>query len=118
VIEDSEQAVLRLTEALSKEGFFLDAEKIKNLISISDIIHIYSPDRLFRIDLWIAKRELQKCALSRREKRRIGFVISPIDLICEKLKIGREKDIEDVYGILARQKIDIPQLKDTQRLME
>jgi hypothetical protein len=108
VVESDPVQITRLAQAFSDAGFQIELSDVERLSGISNIIHVYDPDALFRIDLWLARDPDEEQALGRRERLPLlvpegAWVVRAEDLIVRKLRIGRERDLDDIRGILRRQ---------------
>jgi hypothetical protein len=73
----------------------------------------------YRGDFWVAGGWHENRALERRRKKRFFgaevWVLTPEDLILQKLWVGRPRDILDVVGVMVRQegKLDLEYLRSS-----
>ena len=108
VIGLEEKYIKPLVKRLKILKFDLKEEDIQILLEITNRFMTRSPLTEHRVDFWIPKTEFEKEAFKRRRrevlfKRRV-WLVSPEDIILMKLLSWRGRDIEDVIGILTRQK--------------
>ena len=93
-----------LLSALVKEGFKYEKEHFIKVIKDKKFLTlVYSKYKMY-IDLFVAIDDFEKGILRRSRKlkfNRIAInVIAPEDLILLKLQAGRERDLEDIRGII------------------
>lgn len=113
-------AVPEFLKSASETGLAYDRNRpVKSIRGLSFITLTYSTrgKRVLLVDLFLARGDFMKTALLRKRRVKVlGIeipVISPEDLILQKLLSGRTRDIEDAYEILLCQKgkLDIGYLK-------
>ncbi|MDI6735431.1 MAG: nucleotidyltransferase [bacterium] len=99
--------VARFVEVVKENGFDVNLKEVETMVKIGNRFIIEDNESLFRVDFWLAKNEYELVSLNRRRRCKIlgkqVWIISPEDLILNKLLAGRSKDIEDALGILKRQ---------------
>lgn len=119
VIKVNKNQLEELLNEFSQKGFRYDTNApIKIIQSMPFITLIYQfKKRKIYIDLFLAKSEYEKQALSRRQQINLKDInitlITPEDLILYKLLAGRTRDIDDIREILVMQKetLDMKYLK-------
>jgi hypothetical protein len=103
--------VEKFIQCLKEVDIILDEAEIRKLIPISNRLILEFGIPPFRVDFGFAEGEFGKSAINRRVKVYIFnteiYIISLEDLIIEKLRSGRPRDIEDVTSIILRQKDSI-----------
>lgn len=105
ILELSLEGAKRLVKIAKGAGFELHEGEVLELTRVGNRFVAMLGGR--RVDFWLAKsmRELEMLSRRRRVKLfgRQTWVCSLEDLIFSKLDAGRNKDHEDVLGILIRQ---------------
>ena len=101
----SEDKMDLLLSSLIKQGFIYDKHKpIKIIQGKRFVTLLYSKYKMY-IDLFVAEGDFQTGMLKRAKKVKFNKIkiniISPEDLILLKLQAGRERDVEDVRGIIS-----------------
>lgn len=115
VIKVNKNQLNELINEFSQKGFMYD--KKAPIKVIQNMPFITLKKRKIYIDLFLAKSEYERQALSRRQEVNLKDInitlITPEDLILYKLLSGRTRDIDDIREILVMQKekIDIRYLK-------
>ena len=108
LVEDHEKKIRELLKRLKRAGFRVDLPSIEKILKITNIIHVYDSLEIFRIDIWLAKTAREKHNLSRKKKIKISnqmvSIVSAEDLIITKLLSGRERDLNDILGIVERKR--------------
>jgi hypothetical protein len=108
VLAHKPKNVEKFIQCLKEVDIILDEAEIKKLIPISNRLILEFGIPPFRVDLWFAEGEFNNSAINRRIKVSIFntevYIISLEDLIIEKLRNARPRDIEDVTSIILRQK--------------
>lgn len=103
----------RLGDFLSiagKYGFYLLSPDGEEIAKESGVIPLCLKKKKIggKFDLIIAENALEYAAIQRGKTKRIGSVkarfVSPEDLIIHKISSSRPRDIEDLQGLLIRQK--------------
>ena len=96
----------RLLQALQGRGFSIDTEWAEHNPMIRDK-HARLRWSGIPIDLMSTRDDHDKNVLVRRRRQRLGpallWVIGPEDLILQKLKAGRPRDLEDSLSVIVRQ---------------
>ena len=93
-----------------KYGFYPAIPKIKSFIKKTGVIPVrFIKEKIEgRCDIIISESPLEAAAIKRGRLRKIGSLkarfVTPEDLIIHKIASDRPRDIEDVKGILIRQK--------------
>lgn len=106
----------RLVKFAKTTGFVVVKPEVLALVRVSNRFVMESSDG-YRIDFWLARTDHDKVALERRHRGYIygeyAWIVAPEDLILQKLRAGRARDIADVVGILIRQrdKLDVKHLQ-------
>ncbi len=98
--------VRRLEKALGKAGFVVrrDIEGVEELIEHHRVLPMEHAKTGMQLDVVRAGPGLEEAMLERRVVRRVGRARLPFastnDLLVLKILAGREKDLEDVRGLL------------------
>jgi len=106
----------RLVKFAKTAGFVVVKPEVLTLVRVSNRFVMESSDG-YRIDFWLARTDHDKVALERRRREFIyggyAWIVAPEDLILQKLKAGRARDVADVVGVLIRQrdKLDVKHLQ-------
>lgn len=104
IISLDEGKINSLLKRLEGLGFILDRKKTIKFIEGLPLITLYHPLYKIYVDFFLAKNEFQHEIVRRAKKIKVGagslFIISCEDLILLKLKVQREKDLEDVRQII------------------
>jgi predicted nucleotidyltransferase len=96
--------------AAKTNGFSLNAGRSKLSVKKTGVIPLeFTKGRsTVAYDLIIAQSDLENVCIKRAIKRKIGHLevkfVSPEDLVIHKLASNRPKDLEDLRGVLIRQK--------------
>jgi hypothetical protein len=110
---------LRLMRDLVKAGFRPSIRGIKDVLDAASVVPLIHEDTKLPVDVAIAGNGIERDFLSRAKPTDVGGVTVPViaagDLIVAKLIAGRQKDIEDVQGILVG--IRAPELARTVKLI-
>lgn len=95
---------LRLMRDLVKAGFRPSIRGIKDVLDAASVLPLIHEDTKLPLDLAIAGHGIERDFLARAKPIDVGGVTVPViaagDLIVAKLVAGRQKDLEDVQGIL------------------
>lgn len=108
--------------AFRKAGLRFHEKEIKAILPISNRLIMESKDSLFRVDIWFSQGDFEKKAMERRKKGKIAgrlvLLISPEDIVLEKLRSGRAKDEEDILNIFLRQgdRLDMRYIRDWSKI--
>jgi len=111
-----EKGVDNINDKAASDNILIDKEWIKSNPMLSKSHVRLSIDEI-TIDLMLPGDDHDKQALKRRKKKKINskmiWIITPEDLILQKLKVGRPRDFEDALTILERLsgKLDIQYLE-------
>jgi predicted nucleotidyltransferase len=118
------EQIAPLLSALSKVGFKPSENPILKTIQDKQFITlIYSKYKMY-VDLFVATGDFQTGILQRAKSLKANKlkinIVSPEDLILLKLQAGREKDLDDVRGILTEtfSRLDLKYLKKWGRQLE
>ena len=99
--------VMRFTEFLKENDFFVDGGDIRMAFEEKSHATIEDKTSMIRLDLKGIYNENDRLALKRRRRVSVAdfelYVASPEDLIANKLLFGSEQDIKDAEGMYARQ---------------
>lgn len=113
----AKKQIAPLLLALGKIGFKSSKKPVFKTIQDKQFITlIYSKYKMY-VDLFIATGDFQSGILKRAKRLKANKlkinVVSPEDLILLKLQAGREKDLDDVRGILTESftRLDLKYLK-------
>src|SRR3989339_1053839 len=108
VLATSKDILTNLVDILRDNNYVFHYEELKMLAKLSNRFAIADATNTFRIDLWIPKTQYEQRAFERRINKKYNrdkiSLISPEDLILFKLLANRTKDLDDIKGVLARQK--------------
>lgn len=108
VLATSKDILSKLVDILRDNNYVFHYEELKMLAKLSNRFTIADATNTFRIDLWVPQTYFEEQAFKRRLNKKYNgkkiLLISPEDLILFKLLADRTKDIDDIKGILARQK--------------
>ncbi len=113
-----------LVRALGTRGFSLRIDGTEAFIRTTRVVPLAHPASGLALDVVLAGPGLEDLFLERAVPIDVaGTVvpfISPEDLIVTKLLAGREKDIEDVRGVLSERgsALDLTQIRTTLGLLE
>lgn len=113
-----------LVRALGTRGFSLRIDGTETFIRTTRVVPLAHPASGLALDVVLAGPGLEDLFLERAVPIDVaGTVvpfISPEDLIVTKLLAGREKDIEDVRGVLSERgsALDLTQIRTTLGLLE
>lgn len=105
-------------------GFELRVGDVDDFVRRTHVLPFVHSRTQMPLDIVLAASGLEKEFLDRARRARIGDleipVISPEDLIIAKILAGRPQDLEDIAGILARQKksLDAPRIRETLKSLE
>ena len=118
VVELDEAGVKRLIELASRARFKLHEKETLMLVKIGNRFVMESWEK-YRVDFWLVKTALDRKIFRRRRRAKVFgtqiWIITPEDLILQKLRSARPRDFEDVQAILIRHadKLDENYLKQT-----
>ncbi len=100
-----EEALSRTGNDLIPQGFSLD-EAWLSLNPLVRGLQLRMEFRGFTVDLMRPRDSHDRCAFSRRKKKRLAerycWLAAPDDFILQKLKVGRPRDFEDALTVLER----------------
>ncbi len=95
---------LRLLRDLVKAGFRPAIRGVKDVLDAATVIPLVHEDTKLPVDLAIAGHGIERDFLLRAKPVDVGGVKVPVisagDLVIAKMIAGRQKDLEDVAGIL------------------
>lgn len=108
LISLDEKKLDNFLNAFKRFGF--KSYKIKSIEGLP-FITLYQPKSKIYIDLFLAKNDFQREIIRRAKRVKFNklnlFIISCEDLILTKLKVQREKDLEDVRCMILENKEDL-----------
>jgi len=106
VVEPKKENIKRFLRLASRARFRFHEKEILLILQKGNRFILESPER-YRADFWLAKTPLDLQMLRRRRRVKIfgvsAWMCSPEDLIIQKLRSRRPRDIEDIQAILLRQ---------------
>ena len=114
----------QLVRALDTHGFSLRIDGTETFIRTTRVVPLEHRASGLALDVVLAGPGLEDLFLDRAVPIDVGGTvvpfISPEDLIVTKLLAGREKDLEDVRGVLSERgsALDLPQIRTTLGLLE
>jgi hypothetical protein len=114
----------QLVRALDTRGFSLRIDATETFIRTTRIVPLEHRASGLALDLVLAGPGLENLFLERAVPMDVAGTlvpfISPEDLIVTKLLAGREKDVEDVRGVLSERgsALDLAQIRTTLGLLE
>jgi hypothetical protein len=117
---DPKRFVLEMQAA----GFELRVSDVDDFLRRTHVLPFVHSRTRMPLDVVLAASGLETGFLDRARRARIGDleipVISPEDLVIVKILAGRPKDLEDVTGVLARQKghLDLGRIRETLKALE
>ncbi|GEM_PF-135942 len=105
VIEPEEAGIRKLLKLAGQAGFRFHEKEVLLLTRAGNRFVVESPEK-YRVDFWLAKTSLEREMLARRRRAKVFgipvWICRPEDLILQKLRSARPRDLEDVQAILAR----------------
>ena len=105
VVELDEASAERLVELASRARFRLHEKEVLALTKAGNRFVMESWEK-YRIDFWLIKTAFDREVFERRWRARIFgvpvWISTPEDLILQKLRSARPRDLEDVQAILIR----------------
>lgn len=113
-----------LVRTLAARGFTLSIDATETFIRTTRVVPLEHQASGLAVDIVLAGPGLEDLFLERAVPIDVAgtvvLFISPEDLIVTKLLAGREKDIEDVRGVLSERgsTLDITQIRTTVALLE
>lgn len=112
-----------LVAALARHGFALRVDGTDAFIDATHVIPLEHRDSGLGLDVVLAGPGLEEQFLERAVPVDVGTVvpfISPEDLIVTKLLAGREKDVDDVRGVLAERgsMLEVSRIRSTLQMLE
>ena len=120
----SDDSLSRLLGELKKNGFTFDIQQpVKTINGKPFITLMYSKYKIY-VDIFIAQSDFYKKIITRARSIKFAAakirIIAPEDLILMKLQARREKDLDDVRGILQenRGKLDFAYLQSWAKKLE
>lgn len=114
----------RFVSDMKTAGFELRVGDVDDFVRRTHVLPFVHSRTQMPLDIVLAASGLEKEFLDRARRARIGDleipVISPEDLIIAKILAGRTRDLEDVTGILERQKkrLDVARIRETLQSLE
>ena len=114
----------RFVSDMRAAGFDLRVLDVDDFVRRTHVLPFVHSKTGLPLDVVIAASGLESGFLDRARRTRVGDlefpVISPEDLVIAKILSGRPKDLEDVSGVLARQKgrLDIAHIRETLKALE
>lgn len=113
-----------LVRTLGRHGFSLRLDATDGFIRSTRVVPLEHPASGLALDVVLAGPGLEDLFIERAVAVDVAGTavpfISPEDLIVTKLLAGREKDIEDVRGVLLERgpTLDVTQIRTTLRMLE
>jgi len=108
IVSVEERKLSKFLNAFKIKGFKFSKKEPIKLIGDLPFITLYHPKYKIYIDFFLSKNEFQKEIVRRAKRTKLGklnlFIISCEDLILTKLKVGREKDLDDVREMILENK--------------
>jgi hypothetical protein len=114
----------RFVKEMESAGFELRVGDVDDFVRRTHVLPFVHSRTQMPLDVVLAGSGLEREFLDRARRARIGDleipVIGPEDLVIAKILAGRPRDLEDVTGILARQKesLDVARIRETLRSLE
>jgi hypothetical protein len=114
----------RLVAALQQRGFSLRVDSTEAFIAVTRVVPFEHAASSLGLDVVLAGPGLEELFLERAVPVDVAGtrvpVISPEDLIVTKLLAGREKDLDDVRGVLSErgEALDLARIRTTLRMLE
>lgn len=111
-----EKDLANIKNKAASENILIDEEWVKNNPMLAKSHVRFNIDEI-AIDFMLPRDDHDKQVLKRRQKKKIHnkmiWIITPEDLILQKLKVGRPRDFEDALTVLERlsKKLDVPYLE-------
>lgn len=108
IIKTNISDIEKIIKAFEKE-FYISQEAVEEAIKRQSMFNIIDKKSVFKIDFWLLKKDkFEQTAFKKRKKKRVFkkqiFLISPEDLIIEKLSWYKQSEIdkhlEDAKGII------------------
>ena len=108
IMQLKEDGVPKLVKALREAGFSIKAEDILDALRHKDHFSIFNASSIFHVDAKGVYGKKEARTLQSRIKVKVQDYEIPIsgleDTIANKLRFGREQDLEDALAILVRNK--------------
>lgn len=105
VVELKEAEAKRLVHLASRAGFRTHEQEVLILTKAGNRFVMESPEK-YRVDFWLAKTELDREMFNRRKRAKVFgvqvWISTPEDLILQKLRSARPRDLDDVQAMLIR----------------
>ena len=105
VVKLEEAEAKRLVRLASRAGFRVHEQEVLMLTKAGNRFVMESPEK-YRVDFWPAKTELDREMFGRRKRARVFgvqvWISTPEDLILQKLRSARPRDLDDVQAMLIR----------------
>lgn len=114
----------RFVSEMKTAGFELRVGDVDDFVKKTHVLPFVHSRTQMPLDVVLAASGLEREFLDRARRARIGDleipVIGPEDLVIAKILAGRPRDLEDVTGILARQKksLDVARIRATLKSLE
>lgn len=119
------ERALELVAAMARGGFDLRLTRdVEGFVARTRVLPFVERASGIPLDIILAGPGFEEEFLDRAVSIRVGAadipVISPEDLIVTKILAGREKDLEDIRGVLAERldRLDIARIRETLSLLE
>lgn len=122
-VEYSVERVDELTSLLGRHGLVPRVEDVPAFAARTRVVPMEHPATGFPVDVVIAGPGLEEVFLARSRTLELGDLrlpfISPEDLLVSKVLAGRDKDREDVRGILrSGESLDLSVVRETLHLLD
>jgi Nucleotidyl transferase of unknown function (DUF2204) len=114
----------RFVREMQAAGFELRVRDVDDFVKRTHVLPFVHSRTQMPLDVVLAGSGLEMQFLDRARRARIGDleipVISPEDLIIAKILAARPQDLEDIAGVLARQKknLDTARIRNTLKTLE
>jgi hypothetical protein len=108
IMDFKKKDVASLASALKKAGFLVKVEDLLDALRNKEHVSVFNADTIFHVDLKGVYGKSEAFTLQSRVLIRFQDYEIPIsgleDTIANKLRFGREQDIEDAVAIIVRNK--------------
>ncbi len=114
----------RFVKEMQSTGFELRVRDVDDFVRRTHVLPFVHTRTGMPLDVVLAASGLEQEFLNRARQARIGDleipVISPEDLVIAKILAGRPQDLQDIAGVLARQKksLDLERIRNTLKSLE
>lgn len=106
VVELDEAGAKRLIKLASRARFRLHEEEVVLVLTKVGNRFVMESWEKYRIDFWLVKTAFDREIFDRRQRVRVfdmlAWISTPEDLVLQKLRSARPRDLEDIQAILVR----------------